>query len=40
LNCVVFFIYVKSIQEAIELADKYIDAKVVGKTSRADNPLK
>lgn len=28
--------YVKLSQEAIELADKYIEAKVVGKTSRAD----
>ena len=27
---------IKLSQEAIELADKYIDAKVVGKTSRAD----
>jgi len=27
---------IKLTQEAIELADKYIDAKVVGRTSRAD----
>ena len=27
---------IKLTQEAIDLADKYIDAKVVGRTSRAD----